>query len=534
MIHVKPVAVYSILGLMFLLGAGLLFFDYSRNNLVGYATAPVPLTSGAMSAVAGVSGGYAKGFVYNLNSYVYYAGPSKNAICDCPKNVCPSYSLCGGVSALKTIPSTQDLLSSNKVCFSVSYTAANLGGAPSVAISPCAAVVLQAAPVVVVVDTDKDTIADGVDNCPLVSNLNQKNQDADLFGDLCDNCIMVTNANQADADKDGIGDACEVASPVVAPAAVIPATEGVCNDNLDNDKDGLVDCNDVVDCYSHALAPSNVCSGLSTAILIRGDLPLGSANGDVIKADVAGVKYASGDVACQSIGKSCLSIEKFYVNSWVSTSIKCISSLSDTSALVYSDVTGEYRAKCGSAVVTKDTDGDGFSDSVDNCPLVANLDQKDSDGDKIGDACDVVAPVAAPPAADTDKDSVVDSVDNCPLVANLNQKNQDADLFGDLCDNCIMVTNANQVDTDKDGIGDACDVAAAVVAPAVVDSPVVAEQVPEVAPAAVVSEFDVNGNGCVDINDIDGQVRSLLQGNNMRALAQYLHRVSREWRQGCQ
>ena len=35
-----------------------------------------------------------------------------------------------------------------------------------------------------------------------------------------------------------------------------------------------------------------------------------------------------------------------------------------------------------------DSDGDGILDEVDNCPLVANPDQLDSDGNNVGDACD--------------------------------------------------------------------------------------------------------------------------------------------------
>ena len=43
---------------------------------------------------------------------------------------------------------------------------------------------------------------------------------------------------------------------------------------------------------------------------------------------------------------------------------------------------------------TTDTDGDGWPDSCDNCPLVANADQLDSDLDGIGDACEVPTSVA--------------------------------------------------------------------------------------------------------------------------------------------
>jgi hypothetical protein len=37
---------------------------------------------------------------------------------------------------------------------------------------------------------------------------------------------------------------------------------------------------------------------------------------------------------------------------------------------------------------SQDRDGDGVLDSRDNCPRVTNRDQRDSDGDRIGDECD--------------------------------------------------------------------------------------------------------------------------------------------------
>jgi Thrombospondin type 3 repeat len=88
-----------------------------------------------------------------------------------------------------------------------------------------------------------------------------------------------------------------------------------------------------------------------------------------------------------------------------------------------------------------DTDSDGVCDKVDNCPLVANANQADSDGDGLGDACDTPAP-CADQGGDTDGDGVCDKVDNCPLVA-----------------------NANQTDSDGDGLGDACDQAGALCSP---------------------------------------------------------------------
>ncbi|MFC1609576.1 thrombospondin type 3 repeat-containing protein, partial [Myxococcota bacterium] len=54
-----------------------------------------------------------------------------------------------------------------------------------------------------------------------------------------------------------------------------------------------------------------------------------------------------------------------------------------------------------------DSDDDTLLDGEDNCRLVGNLDQTDSDADGEGDACE----------DDTDGDGVPDPLDACPTVA---------------------------------------------------------------------------------------------------------------------
>lgn len=71
-----------------------------------------------------------------------------------------------------------------------------------------------------------------------------------------------------------------------------------------------------------------------------------------------------------------------------------------------------------------DDDDDGVLDTSDNCPLVSNPDQMDTDGDEEGDSCDT----------DPDGDGVSNSSDNCPMDPNPDQADLDGDGFGTVCD----------------------------------------------------------------------------------------------------
>ena len=70
-----------------------------------------------------------------------------------------------------------------------------------------------------------------------------------------------------------------------------------------------------------------------------------------------------------------------------------------------------------------DSDGDGVCDAVDNCSLVANADQRDSDGDGIGNRCD----------ADFDNNGVVNTLDLIRLKADFGKTGASlvTDLNGD-------------------------------------------------------------------------------------------------------
>jgi hypothetical protein len=106
-----------------------------------------------------------------------------------------------------------------------------------------------------------------------------------------------------------------------------------------------------------------------------------------------------------------------------------------------------------------DGDGDGITDDDDNCPLISNADQRDTDGDGFGDVCD----------DDYDGDGITNMSDNCPFSSNTDQLDIDGDGIGDACDtdddgdgledkndNCPLVPNPDQADSLKNGVGDAC------------------------------------------------------------------------------
>lgn len=106
------------------------------------------------------------------------------------------------------------------------------------------------------------------------------------------------------------------------------------------------------------------------------------------------------------------------------------------------------------AVGLPDADGDGFENEVDTCPYHVNV----GDPGEIDCACDpdpnnLCWPGSPGPVDDCDDDWFYNRGDNCPIVANPNQEDADGDGIGDACEGNVPETGAqcdNAVDDDGD------------------------------------------------------------------------------------
>ncbi len=81
---------------------------------------------------------------------------------------------------------------------------------------------------------------------------------------------------------------------------------------------------------------------------------------------------------------------------------------------------------------TKDSDGDGVGDNADVFPYDPT-ETKDSDGDGVGDNADAF-PNDPTETEDSDSDGFGNNTDNCTLVPNPRQRDTDLDGYGNFCD----------------------------------------------------------------------------------------------------
>ena len=151
-----------------------------------------------------------------------------------------------------------------------------------------------------------------------------------------------------------------------------------------------------------------------------------------------------------------------------------------------------------------DLDLDGVPDDEDNCPDVANADQRDEDENGVGDLCELL------PEEDDDQDGVLNRDDNCPLVANNSQTDDDDDGIGNRCDNCPDVANQDQADRDGNGQGDVC---ADVDGDGVLDA--MDNCVDRENPSQVNDDDDAFGNACDNCPDVSNPDQADANGNGI-------------------
>ena len=384
-----------------------------------------------------------------------------------------------------------------------------------------------------------DGIGDACDNCH-AANPGQADMDGDGVGDDCDNCPMVYNPNPAceknDDDEeidDGWIDAeCFGAGDICVKDPENPES-GTCISQRNTDRPPVLDkeCSGPFDCGSGYVCNDDVCKPRCDGDFV---CPYGfiCEGGTVCEPDQAMAWDDLGD-ACDPDDDGDDFCDPGVVND--------VCSGADNCPVYFNPDQGDRDGNGIGDACDLDGDEDGVQDYGDNCPETPNGpgceiegnelrcdvdgdeevteyemslgDQKDTDGDGIGDACDV-CPGTADDGSDSDGDGLGDACDLCPDDAD-GRCESDADcvnagtcdiLFGrctqqlntdapgddlpDACDwdddndgvaddgdgsgdttdnpcssgetvfcddNCRLSPNADQVDGDSDGVGDTCD-----------------------------------------------------------------------------
>jgi len=184
--------------------------------------------------------------------------------------------------------------------------------------------------------------------------------DGDDWPNTCDNCPMRFNPDQLDSDSDGHGDQCDNCPQVANP------------DQLDSDGDGLGDACDPCP-----------------------QMPFGDAN-------------CTGGLTCADVGAFLVALADpgAFSQQYPGCQMVCAADGNGDGLVDGQDVPA--FAAVITAALGPDVDNDLWPDACDNCRLVYNPNQEDSDGDELGDACD---PCPATPAGDANCNGSVDAFD---------------------------------------------------------------------------------------------------------------------------
>lgn len=279
-------------------------------------------------------------------------------------------------------------------------------------------------------DSDGDKLSDGDEIKKYGTNpCKDGDKDGDLLSDALEILVYGTEYGnpKGDLDKDGLSDADEVLKYKTS------------SKSTDTDGDQL---SDLLEIQAYKTDPLNAKGDLDKDGLTDVQ-ELKVYNTFAEEADSDGDKLLDGEEVktykTNPLKKDDTDQDGLYDGVEIhETHTNRIKADTDDDGLIDGDeVSGNNLNKWTSDPKTKNSDSDGIEDGDEvngnnKYSYKSNPKSADSDADGLNDNSEVVKGTD-PMKADHDVDTILDGKDNCPLVANLDQKDSDGDGTGDTC-----------------------------------------------------------------------------------------------------